>query len=163
MKIVVKFGGTSLATVKDIKNVVKIVGELSKKNQLVIVCSAIDGITDELIQISDEIKKENKKDANRALARISQKHKQFATHLVANSKIQKSLLTKLGSDLTELEELVHGLILLGEITPRSYDYLISVGERLAINLVSFALEEMKNKSLPLTGKDAGIITDSNFG
>ena len=163
MKIVVKFGGTSLATVKDIKNVVKMIGELSKKNQLVIVCSAIDGITDELIQISDEIKKENKKDANRALARISQKHKQFATHLVANSKIQKSLLIKLGSDLTELEELVHGLILLGEITPRSYDYLISFGERLAINLVAFALEEMKNKSLPLTGKDAGIITDSNFG
>ena len=49
MKIVVKFGGTSLATVKDIKNVVKMIGELSKKNQLVIVCSAIDGITDELI------------------------------------------------------------------------------------------------------------------
>ena len=70
---------------------------------------------------------------------------------------------KLESDLTELEVLVHGLILLGEITPRSYDYLISFGERLSINLVSTALEEMKNKSLPLTGKEAGIITDSNFG
>ena len=163
MKIVVKFGGTSLATVKDIKNVAQIVSELSKQNQVVVVCSAIDGITDELIQISNEIKKEDKKDANRTLARISQKHKQFATHLVKNSKTQKSLLVKLESDLTELEELVHGLILLGEITPRSYDYLISFGERLSINLVSTALEEMKNKSLPLTGKEAGIITDSNFG
>ena len=163
MKIVVKFGGTSLATVKDIKNVAQIVSELSKQNQVVVVCSAIDGITDELIQISNEIKKEDKKDANRTLARISQKHKQFATHLVTNSKTQKSLLAKLESDLTELEELVHGLILLGEITPRSYDYLISFGERLSINLVSTALEEMKNKSLPLTGKEAGIITDSNFG
>ena len=163
MKIVVKFGGTSLATVKDIKNVAQIVSELSKQNQVVVVCSAIDGITDELIQISNEIKKEDKKDANRTLARISQKHKQFATHLVTNSKTQKSLLAKLDSDLTELEELVHGLILLGEITPRSYDYLISFGERLSINLVSTALEEMKNKSLPLTGKEAGIITDSNFG
>jgi len=163
LKIVVKFGGTSLATVKDIKNVAQIVSELSKQNQVVVVCSAIDGITDELIQISNEIKKEDKKDANRTLARISQKHKQFATHLVTNSKTQKSLLAKLESDLTELEELVHGLILLGEITPRSYDYLISFGERLSINLVSTALEEMKNKSLPLTGKEAGIITDSNFG
>ena len=163
MKIVVKFGGTSLATVKDIKNVAQIVSELSKQNQVVVVCSAIDGITDELIQISNEIKKEDKKDANRTLARISQKHKQFATHLVTNSKTQKSLLVKLESDLTELEELVHGLILLGEITPRSYDYLISFGERLSINLVSTALEEMKNKSLPLTGKEAWIMTDSNFG
>ena len=67
------------------------------------------------------------------------------------------------SDLKELEELVRGLVLLGEVTSRSYDYLISFGERLSINLVSFALQELKNKSIPLTGKEAGIITDSNFG
>ena len=163
MKVVIKFGGTSIATVKDIRNVVEIVSTLSTENKLVVVCSAVDGITDELIKISNEIQNENKKEANRILARISQKHKQYATHLIANSKIQKSLLVKTQLDLAELEELVHGLILLGEVTPRSYDYLISFGERLSINLVSFALQEMKNKSIPLTGKEAGIITDSNFG
>ena len=163
MKVVIKFGGTSIATVKDIRNVVELVSTLSTENKLVVVCSAVDGITDELIKISNEIQNENKKEANRILARISQKHKQYATHLIANSKIQKSLLVKTQLDLAELEELVHGLILLGEVTPRSYDYLISFGERLSINLVSFALQEMKNKSIPLTGKEAGIITDSNFG
>ena len=163
MKVVIKFGGTSIATVKDIKNVAEIVNSLTKKNKLVVVCSAIDGITDELIKISNEIKKENKKEANRTLARISQKHKQFVTHLITNTKTQKSLMTKTQSDLTELEELVHGLILLGEVTPRSFDYLISFGERLSINLVSGALQEMKNKSITLTGKAAGIVTDSNFG
>ena len=163
MKLVIKFGGTSLGAVKEIKNVAEIVSTLSQKDKLVVVCSAIDGITDELIHISDEIKKENKKDANRTLARVSQKHKQFATHLITNSKIQKELLNKLNADLLELEELVHGLILLGEVTPRSFDYLISFGERLSINLVSFALQEMKHKSVSLTGKEAGIITDSNFG
>ena len=145
MKVVIKFGGTSIATVKDIKNVVKIVSTLSNKNKLVVVCSAVDGITDELIKISNQIRKENKKEANRILGSISQKHKQYATHLVNDSKIQKSLLVKTESDLKELEELVHGLILLGEVTPRSYDYLISFGERLSINLISFALQEMKNK------------------
>ena len=89
LKIVIKFGGTSLATVKDIKNVVKTVSTLSNKNKLVVVCSAVDGITDELIKISKEIQKDNKKEANRILARISQKHKQYSTHLVNNSKIQK--------------------------------------------------------------------------
>jgi aspartate kinase len=69
----------------------------------------------------------------------------------------------LNSDLSELEELVHGLILLGEVTPRSYDYLISFGERLSIDLVSFSFQELKNKSVPLSGKEAGIVTDSNFG
>ena len=163
MKLVVKFGGTSLATVKDIKNVVKIVDKMSNQNKVVVVCSAVDGITDELIQMSSLIEKGNKKDANRMLAKISQKHKQFADHLITNPKILKSLTTKLNSDLTELEELVHGLILLGEVTPRSYDYLISFGERLSIVLVSFSLQEGNNKSIPLSGKEAGIVTDSNFG
>ena len=163
MKLVLKFGGTSLASVKDIQNVAKSINKLSNDNQIVVVCSAIDGITDELIQISSLIERGNKKDANRILARISQKHKQFATHLVTNPKIQKSLLDKMKSELSELEELVHGLLLLGEITPRSFDYLISFGERLSINLVSFGLQQIKRKSLALSGKQAGIVTDSNFG
>ena len=163
MKLVVKFGGTSLATVREIKNVVKTVDEISKKNKAVVVCSAVDGITDELIQISSLVEKGNKKDTNKMLAKISQKHKQFADHLISNPKILKMLTNKLNSDLSELKELVHGLILLGEVTPRSYDYLISFGERLSIVLVSFSLQEMKNKSIPLSGKDAGIVTDSNFG
>lgn len=152
-----------MATVKDIKNVAKTVDKIAKKNKTVVVCSAVDGITDELIQISSLIEKGNKKDANRMLAKISQKHKQFATHLVTNPKILKSLSNKLNSDLSELEELVHGLILLREVTPRSYDYLISFGERLSIDLVSFSFQELKNKSVPLSGKEAGIVTDSNFG
>ena len=163
MKIVVKFGGTSLATVKDIKNVVKTVDKISKKNKAVVVCSAVDGTTDELIQIASLAEKGKKKDANRVLAKISQKHKQFAEHLITNSKILNSLKNKINSDLSELEELVRGLILLGEVTPRSYDYLISFGERLSIDLVSFSLQEANNKSVPLNGKEAGIVTDSNFG
>jgi len=163
LKLVLKFGGTSLSSVKDIQNVAKTVGDLSNDNKIVVVCSAVDGTTDELIQISEYIKKENKKDANRILARISQKHKQFTTHLVTDPKIQKSLLNKMKSDLSELEELVHGLLLLGEVTPRSFDYLISFGEKLSINLVSFSLQQITKKSIPLSGKQAGIVTDSNFG
>ena len=163
MKLVLKFGRTSLSSVKDIQNVAKTVGDLSNDNKIVVVCSAVDGTTDELIQISEYIKKQNKKDANRILARISQKHKQFTTHLVTDPKIQKSLLNKMKSDLSELEELIHGLLLLGEVTARSFDYLISFGEKLSINLVSFSLQQITKKSIPLSGKQAGIVTDSNFG
>ena len=163
MKLVLKFGGTSLASVKDIQNVAKIVSDLSSENKVVVVCSAVDCITDELIHISEHIKKVNKKDANRVLAKISQKHKQFTTHIETNPKIQKTLLDKMKSDLSELEELVHGLLLLGEVTPRSFDYLISFGEKLSINLVSFALQQSSKKATSLSGKQAGIVTDSNFG
>ena len=163
MKLVLKFGGTSLATVKDIQNVTKTISDLSSGNELVVICSAVDGITDDLIHISEQIKKVNKKEANRVLAKISQKHKQFTTHIVTDSKIQKTLLDKMKSDLSELEELVHGLLLLGEVTPRSFDYLASFGEKLSINLVSFALQQSSKKATSLSGKQAGIVTDSNFG
>ena len=41
--------------------------------------------------------------------------------------------------------------------------MISFGEKLSINLVSFSLQQITKKSIPLSGKQAGIVTDSNFG
>ena len=43
------------------------------------------------------------------------------------------------------------------------DYLISFGERLSVKLVSAAINDLGKKSIPLTGKEIGIVTDSNFG
>ena len=59
--------------------------------------------------------------------------------------------------------LVRGLTLLKEVSARSLDYLISFGERLSDDLVSFALQDLKKKSTALNGKEVGIVTDSNFG
>jgi len=163
LKLVVKFGGTSISSVKKIKDVAKYLHDLSKKNQIITVCSAISGVTDDLIQISKFIQKGNKENANKLTKKIIQKHKQLANELIKKSQNRKKLHEKLNSDFTELEDLVHGMILLGEVTPRSMDYLISFGERLSINLVAFAIQDLGSKSIPLTGKDIGIVTDSNFG
>ncbi len=163
MKLVLKFGGTSISSVKKIRDVAKYLHDLSKKNQIITVCSAISGVTDDLIQISKFIQKGDKENANKLAKKIIQKHKQFANELIKKSQNRKKLHEKLNSDFTELEDLVHGMILLGEVTPRSMDYLISFGERLAINLVAFAIQDLGSKSIPLTGKDIGIVTDSNFG
>ena len=46
-----KFGGTSLASPKDIMDVAKNIASFSKDNEIVVVCSAVDGITDDLILI----------------------------------------------------------------------------------------------------------------
>ena len=163
MKLVVKFGGTSISSVKNIRKVAKYLHNLSKKNQIITVCSAISGVTDDLIQISKFIQKGNKDKANKLTKKIIQKHKQLAHDLIKKPQNRKKLLEKLISDSNELEDLLHGIILLGEVTPRSMDYLISFGERLSINLVAYALLDLGSKSIPLTGKDIGIVTDSNFG
>ncbi len=121
MKLVLKFGGTSLSSPSAIRNVAKTVASLAKNNDIVVVCSAIDGVTDDLIQISTMIEHRNKTNAAKTLD------------------------------------------LLKEVSTRSLDYLISFGERLSDDLVSFSLQDLKKKSTALNGKEVGIVTDSNFG
>ncbi|MBM3904953.1 MAG: aspartate kinase, partial [Thaumarchaeota archaeon] len=70
MRLVIKFGGTSLASPKHIKGVAKFIQNNSKKNQIVMVCSAINDTTDDLLEISDSIKKENRVQADSILSRL---------------------------------------------------------------------------------------------
>ena len=163
MKLVLKYGGTSLSSPSDIRNVAKNVASLAKNNEIVVVCSAIDGVTDDLIRISTMIEQRNKNDATKTLDNVIKKHKQFANQTIKSSTIKKQLLEKLNIDILELQELVRGLTLLKEVSTRSLDYLISFGERLSDDLVSFSLQDLKNKSTALNGKEVGIVTDSNFG
>ena len=163
MKLVLKYGGTSLSSPSDIRNVAKTVASLAKNNEIVVVCSAIDGVTNDLIRISTMIEQRNKNDATKTLDNVIKKHKQFANQTIKSSAIKKQLLEKLNIDVLELQELVRGLTLLKEVSTRSLDYLISFGERLSDDLVSFSLQDLKNKSTALNGKEVGIVTDSNFG
>jgi aspartate kinase len=163
LKLVIKFGGTSISSAKDIKSVANYLQSLSKKNQIVVVCSALSGVTDDLLEISKFVKKGNKENANRLVTKIIKKHKQLAKESDFKTHHHKKLLEGLNTHFSEFEELIHGIILLGEVTPRSLDYLISFGEKLSINLISYALLDLGSKSIPLTGKEVGIVTDSNFG
>ena len=164
MKLVLKFGGTSLASPKDIKDVAKTIASFSKDNQIVVVCSAVDGVTDDLILISKMIEQKKKKDVAKTLDELIKKHKKLAMQTIKNSgKVRAGLMEKLNADVSELQELVRGLTLLKEVSVRSLDYLISFGERLSDDLVSFALQDIKKKSTALNGKEVGIVTDSNFG
>ena len=158
-----KFGGTSLSSPSDIRNVAKTIASLTKNNEIVVVCSAIDGVTDDLIRISVMIEQRNKNEAAKTLDSVIRKHRQFANQTIKNSTIKKQLLEKLSTDVLELQELVRGLTLLKEVSTRSLDYLISFGERLSDDLVSFSLQDLKKKSTALNGKEVGIVTDSNFG
>ena len=163
MRLVIKYGGTSISAAKDIQAVAKYLNELSKKNQIVVVCSATSGTTDDLIEISEFIKKENKSKAEQLASKITNRHKQLAKQTIKKPNIQKKLLSKFDKDFDELIALIDGMVLLGEVTPRTMDYLFSFGERLSIKLVSSAISDSGKKSIPLTGKEVGIVTDSNFG
>ena len=163
MKLVLKFGGTSLGSPKDINSVARTVASFSKDNEIVVVCSAVDGVTDELFLISRMIEQRKKDDVNVTLNKLILRHRSLANKTIKNSEIKKQLLEKLNTDVSELQELVRGLALLKEVSARSLDYLLSFGERLSDDLVSYALQDLKKKSTALNGKEVGIVTDSNFG
>ncbi len=163
MKLILKYGGTSISSAKDIQNVAKHIQSLSKQNQLVIVCSAISNTTDDLIEISQLIKNENKKKAEQLAKKIANRHQELAKHTIKKPQIRKKLLQTLNEYFVELVALIDGMVLLGEVTPRSMDYLFSFGERLSIKLISAAINDLGKKSISLTGKEVGIVTDSNFG
>ena len=146
MKLVLKYGGTSISLAKDIKNICENISSLAKHNSIVVVCSAIDGVTDELLEMSKLIQRGNKKQVDHLLFGIKRKHNQLGDHLITTSQIKESFSKTLSQVTDELEELVHGLILLGEVTPRSLDYLISFGERLSIVIISYTLQEHRMKS-----------------
>ena len=163
MRLVIKYGGTSVSSAKDIHAITKHIHLLSKKNQILVVCSAITETTDDLLAISDSIKKENKAKTKSLTSRIITKHILLAKKTIKKPNILKKLLAQLDRDFAELVALIDGIILLGEVTPRSMDYLLSFGERLSTKLVSAAINDLGKRSISLTGKDVGIITDSNFG
>jgi len=163
LKLILKYGGTSISSAKDIQNVAKHIQSLSRQNQLIIVCSAISNTTDDLIEISQLIKKENKKKAEQLAKKIANRHQELAKHTIQKPQIRKKLLQTLNDYFAELVALIDGMVLLGEVTPRSMDYLFSFGERLSIKLISAAINDLGKESISLTGKEVGIITDSNFG
>ena len=109
------------------------------------------------------IEQRKKDDVNVTLNKLILRHRSLANKTIKNSEIKKQLLEKLNTDVSELQELVRGLALLKEVSARSLDYLISFGERLSDDLVSYALQDLKKKSTALNGKEVGIVTDSNFG
>jgi len=102
LRLVIKYGGTSISATKDIRAIAKNLNELSKKNQIVVVCSATSGTTDDLIEISESIKKENKSKAEQLASKITNRHKQLAKQTIKKSDIRKKLLSKFDEDFNEL-------------------------------------------------------------
>ncbi len=163
MRLVVKYGGSTLSSALQIQKIAEYIVGLSGRHQIILVCSAAGDTTDALMEISELIRTGNRQGTARLIHDITEYHNEIALKLAGEQSARDQLLANLNTPLTELRALVDGLLLLGEETPHSLDYLLSFGERLSILLVSAALEARGARAMPLSGKDAGIMTDSQFG
>jgi aspartate kinase len=163
-KIVMKFGGTSLATGENIRRVAKIVADSVKKGyRVVVVVSALAGVTNQLVEEAEQAKEKGEKQIQEFTRKLVEKHVATVVKAIESKSIQKEVEEVIKKTVNELEKVLTGICYVGEITPKSRDYVLSFGERLAAPIVWGALRDLKLPTQCFTGKEAGIVTDENFG
>lgn len=163
--IVMKFGGTSVGSAKNIRAVADIIEK--KDGRKIIVVSAMAGITDSLSKIAHRIidlpNSVIKKEANQFIKEIKEKHTSTAKELIQDKRVLMESISKIEELSGKLETVLLGVGYLEDLSPKSMDYILSFGERFSITIISSVLESKDLKAKALTGYEAGIVTDSNFG
>ena len=163
-KIVMKFGGTSVAAGKNIRHVaILIANHAGQECRVVVVVSALDGVTDQLIKAAEEAKKGKRKYISDFKQKLLEKHLTVANEAIEDRQLKEETERVLRERVDELEQVLKGISYVSELTPKSRDTVLSFGEKLSAPMVSGALEDMGLKSQHLTGGEAGIVTDSNYG
>jgi aspartate kinase len=164
MKIVMKFGGTSVGTGRNIRHVAELVTQYAKDDSKVaIVVSALSGITNKLLEVGCQAKKSDIKHIEDVTKELRQKHMEAIAAAIHSKAIQTEVTKITEETISELEKVLTGICYVGELTPKSRDYVASFGERLSAPIVWGAIKDHKAETQWFTGKEAGIVTDSNFG
>ncbi len=127
-----------------------------------VVASALGDSTDKLVEIGDLAKNGEGRKANSVLGKFQSYHVRLARS-VAGRGGMKDLLARISRLNSELERTIEGISHLRELTPRSRDYLLSFGERMAAPILASAIQATGLKCRSMTGAEVGITTDDNFG
>ena len=157
---VLKFGGSSVANAQNIKLVLDIVVNKAKEEKLIVVVSAFSKITD-LLQLASQKAAAGDESFKEILADLETKHLDALKELIPVSE-QSSLLSHIKRIINHLETLLDGCYLLGELSPRTSDTILSFGELLSSYIIAEALKQkLKNSSY----KDSRelIKTNNSFG
>ena len=157
---VLKFGGSSLADENRIAKVRDIIIKETRDDRIAVVFSAMQGVTDILIG-SAETAESGAEGFQECLADIRKKHLKALEELIGKDSRERTreLLEHL---LGELEEILHGVQLIRECSPRNLDLIMSFGERLCCCLVTAYLGENGHEAELIDAKEI-ILTNDHFG
>lgn len=157
---VIKFGGSSVASAENINKVVEIVKGKSGAGKIAVVVSALGGITDLLLQCAGLAATGNE-NYKTTLLEIETRHLNTVKELMPVTQ-QSSLLSAVKKMCNEIEDICNGIFLLGELSERTKDKIVSYGELLSSQIIAARL---KSAGLNAEWKDSRelISTDSNFG
>src|ERR1700733_971128 len=154
--IVMKFGGSSVESAEAIKRVASIVGARGDRHPIVVV-SAMGKTTNKLLAISQSAIKGKRDEYIRQLHDLRDFHSREARQVVPLAP-RAELDRTLDDHFQEMTELIKGIAVLGELTPRSIDAISSYGERLSSYIVSLAFEHFGLPAIHVDSRRV-IVTD----
>jgi aspartate kinase len=156
--IVMKFGGTSVESQEAIARVAQIVKGVEHRRPIVVV-SAMGKTTNKLLQAAQEAAAGRRE---QALTIVDELRAHHLTHGLALAGAAAADLDRhVRAHFDWLEELVKGLSVVGELSPRSMDAIASVGERLSSLVVTFAFQSAGMRAKHVDSRRV-VITDSRF-
>ncbi|HEU4633767.1 MAG TPA: aspartate kinase, partial [Flavisolibacter sp.] len=156
---VLKFGGSSVANEKNIKQVASIIQQAVARDRTVVVVSALGGITDLLLQ-AGTLAAGGDASYKEVLAEIKSRHLETVKWLLPVTH-QSSLLSSVIQHCNQLEDVCNGVYLLNELSPRIKDRIASYGEVLSSQILAAYLTV---SGFACTWADARklIVTDSHY-
>ena len=157
---VLKFGGTSVANAANISKTISIIREAAKNDKIIVVASALGGVTDILL-LSGKLAAAGDESYKQQLQVIELRHLEAVKSLIPLTQ-QSSVLSMVKKRCNEIEDICNGIFLLGELSDRTKDKIVSYGELLSTQIIS---EHLKMTGIENTWKDSRelITTDSQFG
>ena len=137
---VLKFGGTSVGSVESILNLKKIVE--GQQEPVVVVVSALGGITDKLINTS---KLAVAGDATylTSYEEMVERHHQMIDAIITDTKKKDTLLATVDDLLGQLKSIYQGVYLIGDLSEKTSNAIVSYGERISSNIVAALIEGAK--------------------
>jgi len=160
--IVIKFGGTSVGDADRVANAIDIVAERQHLHPVIVV-SALSGVTNDLVEASEAAREQKPGDVAEIVRRVRARHEDVALHLVQQkSDFFETFIKQLSKQIDEIDTILRGIALLGEITPRAKDKVVSIGEKLSSVLFTYT---MMMRGLPgdHVHSEEVIWTDDRFG
>jgi aspartokinase/homoserine dehydrogenase 1 len=132
---VLKFGGTSVGSVKSILSLKKIVEAEARTQPVVVVVSALGGITDKLIATSQLALKGDDKWREEFDAMVTRHHQMIDT-IINDDKKRVDLFNKVDQLFDQLKSIYYGVYLIHDLSNKTGDAIVSYGERLSSNIVA---------------------------
>lgn len=139
---VLKFGGTSVGSVKSILSLKRIVENEAKHQPVVVVVSALGGITDKLLATSRLARIGDDQWKEEFDSMVNRHHKMIDT-IIDDTKAREDLFNTVDALLEQLRSIYFGVYLIHDLSEKTQDAIVSYGERLSSNIVATLIRGAK--------------------